>query len=86
MNRVFVINLPKSKQRLTEITKQLSDYEVIEAYDSIRKQKDYINECISEKKCLFENMYVGYNLPNERPGVIGCFASHVQIYNKSLKY
>jgi GR25 family glycosyltransferase involved in LPS biosynthesis len=89
MNPVFIINLPKSHSRLKQISDQLqhyklTDYEVIEAYDSINKQKDYINECLSEKKCLFENMYIGYILPNERPGVIGCFASHVQIYNKMI--
>lgn len=86
MNPIFVINLPNSENRLKEMNKKLANntYEVIEAYDSVTRQKQYIKDRMSSKQCLFKNMYVGYVKQNERPGVIGCFSSHVQIYNKMV--
>lgn len=73
--RIYVINLDRSKERLTEITRQLNElglqFERISAIDG-----KLAND--TQRACINEQAYQKKHGKQSLPGELGCYLSHVK--------
>lgn len=80
--RIYVINLDRSTERLTEITRQLDElglhFERISAIDG--KLAD-----ATQRACLNELAYQKKHGKHSLPGELGCYLSHVKVIQTFLK-
>lgn len=83
--RIFVISLPKAKERQQQVTRQLSgmgvEFEFFEALKAQQSLERYFNQVTSENRKEFV-LNTGRNFTQ---GEIGCYGSHLALWEKCVE-